>query len=622
MSARPLIAALALSFAAGGLVASPAAASAQHCAAHPLRTAQDYQAIADDRNKSFGVGDITSVVRLPDGRRFFTFGDTAYYHVATDGRAGPLQGFGNNSAWVQSGNCFSLLDRPGPGRRSWLLPPQRDGSVYWPGASVVVGTRLYVFLNRVFLDRPFGRSVGSAIAAFDLPSLALARITTIPFRPGANLGLGAVYEAGYLYAYSSRLRSCAFCFSGDMYVARVPETQIQVPGAWRYRSGSSWSADANAARPVLRDAISNADVRRYGNGYLLVTKPLSILGPEVHARWSPTPVGPWRDLGTIFSVPDPPPSYVPGFTYRRAYTYAPTVLTGPRLADGGYLASYNVNSFDPNDALRDGRMYGPRFVSVHLPPPPGGAARPASAPGPSPWTPTLAVDRLGRVRTANGGVGMGVSHTTTAVAVARTPTGRGGWVAAADGGVFAFGDAAYYGSMGGKHLNQYIVGMAATPTGRGYWLVASDGGIFSFGDAPFFGSTGAIRLNRPILAMAASPTGKGYWFVASDGGIFSFGDARFFGSTGASPPSSPVSGMAAIPDGRGYWLTTSKGHVYAFGDAKFAGNVGSPFSAPCIGIVPAPGGYRLVDSRGHVFLRGTTRGLTRIATSTRLVAAG
>ena len=32
-------------------------------------------------------------------------------------------------------------------------------------------------------------------------------------------------------------------------------------------------------------------------------------------------------------------------------------------------------------------------------------------------------------------------------------------------------------------LNKPIVGMAATPTGKGYWLVASDGGVFSFGDA-------------------------------------------------------------------------------------------------------------------------------------------
>jgi hypothetical protein len=33
-------------------------------------------------------------------------------------------------------------------------------------------------------------------------------------------------------------------------------------------------------------------------------------------------------------------------------------------------------------------------------------------------------------------------------------------------------------------------------------MVATDGGIFAFGDAPFFGSTGSIKLNKPIVSMA------------------------------------------------------------------------------------------------------------------------
>ena len=60
----------------------------------------------------------------------------------------------------------------------------------------------------------------------------------------------------------------------------------------------------------------------------------------------------------------------------------------------------------------------------------------------------------------------------------------------------------FFGSTGGIHLNQPIVGMAATPDGKGYWLVASDGGIFTFGDAGFFGSTGGQPLNKPIVGMA------------------------------------------------------------------------------------------------------------------------
>ncbi len=39
-----------------------------------------------------------------------------------------------------------------------------------------------------------------------------------------------------------------------------------------------------------------------------------------------------------------------------------------------------------------------------------------------------------------------------------------------------------------KHLNAPIVGIAPTPNGAGYWEVASDGGLFAFGDAQFYGS--------------------------------------------------------------------------------------------------------------------------------------
>ena len=44
---------------------------------------------------------------------------------------------------------------------------------------------------------------------------------------------------------------------------------------------------------------------------------------------------------------------------------------------------------------------------------------------------------------------------------------------------------------------QPVVGMAATPDGKGYWLVGADGGIFSFGDAPFYGSTGGQFISGP-----------------------------------------------------------------------------------------------------------------------------
>ena len=45
----------------------------------------------------------------------------------------------------------------------------------------------------------------------------------------------------------------------------------------------------------------------------------------------------------------------------------------------------------------------------------------------------------------------------------------------------------------------------ATSTGKGYWEVASDGGVFAFGDAAFYGSMGGKPLNAPVVGIEASP---------------------------------------------------------------------------------------------------------------------
>ena len=207
--------------------------------------------------------------------------------------------------------------------------------------------------------------------------------------------------------------------------------------------------------------------------------------------------------------------------------------------------------------------------------------------------------------TSYGYTGQTVSE--PAVGMAPTPDAGGYWLVGADGGVFSFGDAQFFGSTGGIHLNRPIVGMAPTPDGDGYWLAASDGGIFSFGDAQFFGSTGGIHLNRPIVGMAPTPDGRGYWLVASDGGIFSFGDAQFFGSTGGIHLNRPIVGMAPTPDGDGYWLVASDGGIFSFGDAQFFGSTGGiHLNRPIVGMAPTPDGrgYWLVASDGGIFSFG------------------
>ncbi|MGC8512913.1 MAG: beta strand repeat-containing protein [Acidimicrobiales bacterium] len=94
------------------------------------------------------------------------------------------------------------------------------------------------------------------------------------------------------------------------------------------------------------------------------------------------------------------------------------------------------------------------------------------------------------------------STTTTTTSATSTPS-AGYWLAAADGGIFTFGDANYYGSMGGQHLNAPIVSITPTPDGKGYWLAAADGGIFTFGDANYYGSMGGQHLNAPVVGIGS-----------------------------------------------------------------------------------------------------------------------
>jgi hypothetical protein len=203
---------------------------------------------------------------------------------------------------------------------------------------------------------------------------------------------------------------------------------------------------------------------------------------------------------------------------------------------------------------------------------------------------------------------------------------------ASDGGVFTFGDATFFGSTSGQHLNQPIVAMNATPDGKGYWLVAADGGIFTFGDARFYGSPSAWAAKPPVVGMAATQDGKGYWLVeangavtgygdawnygsarggqpvigitgsgvgyrmdTADGSIYTFGLTQFFGSTSGQHLNQPIVAMNATPDGKGYWLVAADGGIFTFGDARFYGSLGgSTLSHPLVsanlsddGVTPA-----------------------------------
>ena len=190
---------------------------------------------------------------------------------------------------------------------------------------------------------------------------------------------------------------------------------------------------------------------------------------------------------------------------------------------------------------------------------------------------------------------------------------HGYWLLGSDGGIFTFGSAPFYGSMGAIKLNSPVVGITPTAKAGGYWLVGSDGGLFSFGGAAFYGSLPGEgfnpagsglphSLNAPIVGIAPTADDGGYVMVASDGGVFTFGDARFEGSC-PSIGGCAGAAVAVMSDatGDGYWIVTATGHVYTFGDAQYYGTPG-PQNVPVSSAVRTPDGkgYWILFANGVV----------------------
>ncbi len=203
-----------------------------------------------------------------------------------------------------------------------------------------------------------------------------------------------------------------------------------------------------------------------------------------------------------------------------------------------------------------------------------------------------------------------------------TPTSdrNGYWLVATDGGIFAFGDAGFHGSIPGiglapagtvgapSVLAAPIVAMVPSNDGGGYFMVAADGGVFAFGDAQFAGSCPSIGgCSGAAVAVMPDASGRGYWLVTALGNVYSFGDAASYGSPGTQ--GSVVTSAQRAADGQGYWILFANGTVTAFGSAVGRGGptgaVGAYNPATAIFATADGSGYWVAAAGGGVFTYGS-----------------
>jgi len=219
---------------------------------------------------------------------------------------------------------------------------------------------------------------------------------------------------------------------------------------------------------------------------------------------------------------------------------------------------------------------------------------------------------------------------TRAAAMAVTPTRQGYWILGNQGGVYSFGDAVYHGSPSSLPGGVTAVDIASTPGGRGYWVLGADGSVFSYGDAVYQGSLPGIGQTDQAVKLTPTASGNGYWILGRDGSVFSFGDAVFHGAVPASMIGS-ASSMAATATGDGYWITSADGSVFSLGDALYHGSVpglGCQHAAGAQIVSTADGGgYYILSGDGRLFpfgdapALGSPGGMVGPATGLEVVGA-
>ena len=259
----------------------------------------------------------------------------------------------------------------------------------------------------------------------------------------------------------------------------------------------------------------------------------------------------------------------------------------------------------------------------------------------------------------------------TTPATAATPTVSGYTLINSAGGVFDFGAAPAVGGILGESSSP-VVGIAPDSTGKGYWVATANGGVFSVGDAKFYGSAGAMTLKAPIVAIVPTNDGGGYYLIGADGGVLTFGDAKYYGSAGNLALASPIVGASVTADGgattssartaacspsvtpssparcprpsagppptgrpsaspptprvRGYLIATSEGAIVAYGGAPFYGSPalsGVTPAEPVVSVTYAPdgSGYWAAAADGGVFAFNSSM-TTGTGSSSTLVNTG
>lgn len=318
-------------------------------------------------------GDGAYSATLGTDRFLWLFGDTFVGEVQGGRRVNAR--LVNNSIGVQTGReprtalvAFFYQTLP-DGLPAAFVQPEDGLGWIWPFHAVRTPEGLYLFL--VQLERaghpPFFdfRLVSNWLAHVGNPDEPPGRWVIsqrkIPWgNESRHFGSSLLLKGGYCYIYGTLNERVRRLPGKHMILARAPAESIGDFNAWRFFSNGEWITEVDRASRVCEKVASEFSVSFQPglNRYVLVYSEEG-LSPNILARLSPTPYGPWSRPTRVYQCPearrDP-----------RVFCYAAKAHPEIALIPEELIITYLTNSMDIERIGSDASLYRPRFLKIRF----------------------------------------------------------------------------------------------------------------------------------------------------------------------------------------------------------------------------------------------------------------
>jgi hypothetical protein len=317
-------------------------------------------------------GDGAQSIVLSKDRTLWLFADT-WIGKIEDGKRTGSRMVNNTFAWQ------SLKDRDEPLRFFWaktdkgtdaILKPTQKDTWYWPGDGGVVDGKLYIFCK--LIRRQEKGPPGFQFDWFHNEFLQIAnpldeptawKVERYRFSDDADqprLGVAALLEADYLYAYGLFPASQSKPFNNPLGIARIAKKHLAKMdrGDWEYWCEGAWVKSPAKLSVLFRDAPAEFTVTRVRGipGYVATYTQFGI-GGNIAVRHALRPEGPWSKPLIVYKCPE---------TDKKIFQYG--AKAHPELAerDGQLIVTYCRNIGALAEHVRRPEIYFPQGVEVQL----------------------------------------------------------------------------------------------------------------------------------------------------------------------------------------------------------------------------------------------------------------